>query len=484
MESKEEKKKRGDGETDEKDDGPVRPLYLTEFLKELCCSERYSDVKFIVGKGKTQKIFPAHKVVLAASSPLFEAMLYPVVFPDGKKQEIKEPCEIEIKDTSAEAFAGLLKCVYTDETEVDSSNIADLIKVGKKYQIEKLQVLCADFMQADVNINNALELYQIAPDLLGDEEFGLDFIRENTEEILETDSFLNLSRTRLLTLLKDDRLSVDELPLFHAVVRWAKNEAKKQERKDDSETLKSILADFVPLIRFPTMDVSEIAGHVATSGLLEQSQLLDLFKYVSITDAKEREKMEIGFNTNEREGGFMCKESKLLEKGYRKDVLKLFGPKCKKLRLDLLYRGSRDGFTASAFHQRSDNKGATFTVISSNTKNVFGGYMEASWAGSGNYSTATSWLFSLKNKTNSCIKMEPSSSSNNAYCHSSYGPTWGGGHDLHVNNSMKSNSNSCNPNTYTKFATGFPTVSYDNTLLAGAPNWTVDEIEVFKVSKK
>jgi len=49
---------------------------------------------------------------------------------------------------------------------------------------------------------------------------------------------------------------------------------------------------------------------------------------------------------------------------------------------------------------------------------------------------------------------------------------------------MKSNSNYCNPNTYRKFATGYPTVTYDNALLAGAYNFTVDEIEVFKVVTK
>jgi len=412
-------------------------------------------------------------------------MLYPTVFPDEKKVESKDQLEVEIKDTSAEAFASLLKCVYTDETEVDSTNIADLIKVGKKYQIEKLQILCADFMEADVNINNCLELFTIAPDLLGDEEFGLEFIRENTEEIIEGEAFLNLPKHRLMTLIKDDRLSVDELPLFNALVRWAKNEAKKQERKDDADTLKAILKDFMPLIRFPTMDVSEIAGHVATSGLLEQNQLLDLFKFVSITDEKERERCEIGFNTHEREGGFQCKDTKILEKTHRKDVLRLFGPKCKKLRLDLIYRGSKDGFSASSFHGKCDGKGATFTVIlAQSTKNIFGGYFEASWAGSGSYSSSTSWIYSLRNKTGQTVKLEPTSSTNNAYCNSSYGPTWGGGHDLHVNASMKSNSNYCNPNTYHKMATGFPTVTHDNSLLAGAYNFTVDEIEVFKVTKK
>ena len=46
----------------------------------------------------------------------------------------------------------------------------------------------------------------------------------------------------------------------------------------------------------------------------------------------------------------------------------------------LLFRASRDGFTASAFHSRCDNKGPTVTVVNSDG-NIFGGFTESAWAG-------------------------------------------------------------------------------------------------------
>ena len=46
----------------------------------------------------------------------------------------------------------------------------------------------------------------------------------------------------------------------------------------------------------------------------------------------------------------------------------------------LLYRASRDGWTASNFHERCDNKGPTVTVVLSGT-NIFGGFTEQSWTG-------------------------------------------------------------------------------------------------------
>ena len=44
----------------------------------------------------------------------------------------------------------------------------------------------------------------------------------------------------------------------------------------------------------------------------------------------------------------------------------------------LLFRASRDGFAASAFHSKCDNKGPTVTVVKSGA-NIFGGFTEKEW---------------------------------------------------------------------------------------------------------
>ena len=45
----------------------------------------------------------------------------------------------------------------------------------------------------------------------------------------------------------------------------------------------------------------------------------------------------------------------------------------------LLFRASRDGFAAAAFHSKCDNKGPTVTIVKSGN-NIFGGFTEASWS--------------------------------------------------------------------------------------------------------
>ena len=51
----------------------------------------------------------------------------------------------------------------------------------------------------------------------------------------------------------------------------------------------------------------------------------------------------------------------------------------KKFQTELLYRGSKDGFTAASFHQKCDNKGPNISIIKSEHGLIFGGYTSLSW---------------------------------------------------------------------------------------------------------
>ncbi|TNV76944.1 hypothetical protein FGO68_gene8003 [Halteria grandinella] len=59
--------------------------------------------------------------------------------------------------------------------------------------------------------------------------------------------------------------------------------------------------------------------------------------------------------------------------------LLLEGLQCKKFKLELLMRGSRDGFRADAFHALCDGKGPTLSVVKSESGSIFGGYTTVSW---------------------------------------------------------------------------------------------------------
>ena len=72
-------------------------------------------------------------------------------------------------------------------------------------------------------------------------------------------------------------------------------------------------------------------------------------------------------------------ESVILTNEEHRRVLKSWLPEAMKGEWRLLFRASRDGFAASAFHSKCDNKGPTITVVKSGG-NIFGGFTEKPWA--------------------------------------------------------------------------------------------------------
>ena len=69
-------------------------------------------------------------------------------------------------------------------------------------------------------------------------------------------------------------------------------------------------------------------------------------------------------------------ESVILTNEEHRRVLKTWLPIKSEWRL--LFRASRDGFAALAFHLKCDNKGPTVTVVNSGG-NIFGGFTENAW---------------------------------------------------------------------------------------------------------
>lgn len=149
------------------------------------------------------------------------------------------------------------------------------------------------------------------------------------------------------------------------------------------------------------------------------------------------------------------------------DILKKLGTSGEKVKL--LYKGSVHGFSPKVFHSLCDNQGPTITVIKSNNR-ISGGYTPVHWASRNNYvhiPVRKAFLFTIENNNvykYYNVRFEMFS----LYDHSYYGPTFGGGHDLHV--SLNQNG--------TNYAAKF-TYEANNNKLFGNYSFKVDDIEVY-----
>jgi len=121
----------------------------------------------------------------------------------------------------------------------------------------------------------------------------------------------------------------------------------------------------------------------------------------------------------------------------------------------LLWRGSRDGFDAETFHRLCDGKANTVTVIKNTSGFIFGGSTAIPWSSSDDYKEdSTAFLFSLTNPSNIPLKLKVISPENAVYHSSTYGPTFGSGHDLQVSNLSNTNRQSFMKLTSYEFPNG------------------------------
>ena len=104
-----------------------------------------------------------------------------------------------------------------------SVSVKEFVALGKKYQIEKLQVLCAEFMESDVNIDNVLEMYEMAPSLLDDKVklrlSPASFL--NTMRAARTSVSNSLKRTRRKSSKQKDSLISPSLGVLRTVSVFA-----------------------------------------------------------------------------------------------------------------------------------------------------------------------------------------------------------------------------------------------------------------------
>jgi len=99
--------------------------------------------------------------------------------------------------------------------------------------------------------------------------------------------------------------------VLDGAMAWAKAELKRNPPKstDSKADVKTALGDILNLIRFPCMELNDIALKVSSIGLLDQPQTLALFTYLGQKAAKSDKKSSIAldacikmFSTKPREG--------------------------------------------------------------------------------------------------------------------------------------------------------------------------------------
>ncbi|XP_037489273.1 BTB/POZ and MATH domain-containing protein 2-like [Triticum dicoccoides] len=121
----------------------IPPSDLAENFEKLLEVAEEADVTFEV----EGEIFPAHKIVLAARSPVFKAELYGLM--RGKCGQ-----NITIEDMEPTVFKALLHFIYTDllpsmgklDDEEKKEMVRHLLVAAERYAMERMKMMCEDIL--------------------------------------------------------------------------------------------------------------------------------------------------------------------------------------------------------------------------------------------------------------------------------------------------------------------------------------------------
>ena len=231
---------------------------LSDQLGKLYLSEEFSDLVLVLDNNVT---IPAHKVVLAARSDYFRALLY------GGLRESSQT-EVKLVDTPHEAFRFLLKYIYTGNLTLHSFKedlILDILGLAHLYGFVDLERSISEYLKAVLSVKTVCLIYDTAALYqLGDlARASLVFMDRHATEVLHHEAFLSLSESAVKSVISRDSFCSAEVEIFRAVDCWSK--------ANPAVDIKSILAE----IRLELLTIPDLLKVVRPTDLIPADVLLD-----------------------------------------------------------------------------------------------------------------------------------------------------------------------------------------------------------------
>ncbi|CAB3990758.1 BTB POZ domain-containing 6-like [Paramuricea clavata] len=254
-------------------------------------NELMSDVSFTCGE--SSRIFHAHKYVLATSSSVFFAMFY-----GGLAQKEYPIC---LPDADEESFKEFLCYLYTDDCKITAVNAIGVLYLAKKYLMSSLTEKCCKVLEGSIKPDNAFLVLEQA--IQFDEQKlevkCWDIVSKKTQECINSEIFCNVGSHTLKGLLKSETLSVTEVELFKAVLKWVDGECSRQgiNIEEDKTARRRILGDSVYEIRFLEMSLEDFGKYVSHTGILTEIEVISIFQTFSgldVADLKWKEQKKRG----------------------------------------------------------------------------------------------------------------------------------------------------------------------------------------------
>ncbi|RIA80317.1 hypothetical protein C1645_810495 [Glomus cerebriforme] len=439
------------------------------------------DVIIYVGEEPNIKEFYSHSKTLRNRSDYFKKLLSDK---DIEKKDgnyvIKKP------NITPQIFDVIIKYLITGQVNVSNKSgieILNIIIASDDLELNKLVKLAQDFFIEHRKFlqNDPIEILQLIyynKSLKNIQKFCLETICFEPEILFDSDKFVNLPAPLLEIILKRNDLNLEEIVIWENLIKWGLTQEKtlnddvSKWNQENFIIFERILHKFILLIRFYEISSEDYYYKVRPYEKILPKELQgEILKfhmisgYVPTFNISSRRYVDSVLINQKHTAIFVNWINKKDDERKKYDSVNY--------KFNLLYRASRDGNTAEAFHKNCDNKGATIVVVKIKGKNqIVGGYNPLDWVQPGTVgiykNTQESFIFSFDDykNINTCKIGRVINAAQAIIANKSWGPIFGSNYDLVMDTNNKWISN---PFTY-------PDINIPR-------NFEIDDYEVFQIVK-
>ncbi|XP_027218811.2 BTB/POZ domain-containing protein 6 [Penaeus vannamei] len=213
-----------------------------------------------------KRVMKAHRLVLAMSSPVFEAMLF------GPLAELQGRV-LHLQDESPEAFKCLMQYMYLGRIALPGVGVAvEVLRLSRRYQMAGLFSFISQFLQINLNLYNLPEIYDVALHVSDTPLISKcsQFVRKSPTHLL-TSNVRFLSR-RVLAHIMAQPINITEVEKFAAVLTWGRSQLEARQMKESPENLRRAIGDFLPQMEILTMKPDDFVDCVAPTGIFTRDE--------------------------------------------------------------------------------------------------------------------------------------------------------------------------------------------------------------------
>lgn len=220
--------------------------------EKLYLQPKFADVHFLFvsDDGKTMSTVSAHKNLLAVNSDVFEKMFYGALKESGNY--------VTITDVTDGVFKEFLQFFYMSEVELTAKNVACILYLGDKYDVQKCVNGCVKILIDGLTNENVCNTLALA--ILYDQK-QLKMVCEkrimlNTDVVFKSAGFCECDKMVLEHILKMNALSCSEVDVFEACMSWVR--VQSQQNALTKPMVERYFGDLYYEIRFASMSIQEI----------------------------------------------------------------------------------------------------------------------------------------------------------------------------------------------------------------------------------